>query len=459
MSPEERKKLAPSSRKKADFERRFTELLVSKGVPERIRGYYFGHLRFWGAWLRREGLKPDEQVLMRWVRFAAEKESLRVFQLKQAFQAIEWAHGEVLRESWCRHVDWEGVRAGLKEYGEGEIEMTKLGKDELVAYCAENGLGTRRTELLCRLVESLRGQNYAFRTEQTYFGWVARFLKQNLGSDLDPTEEDARAFIEGLALKNGVATATQKQGLNALSYFYKQVLKIQNPEFSGFALAKVGARLPVVLSRSEVQLVLSGMVGATGLMANIMYGSGLRLMECVRLRVKDIDFENGILMVRDGKGRKDRRAPLPKSLEEKLREQIEEMRLLHEKDRRSDLAGVWLPGAFERKAPSAGKELAWFWLFASPRLSVDPRAGVARRHHVNETGVQKALKKAVLEAQIFKRVTCHTLRHSFATHLLESGRDIRTVQELLGHTDVKTTEIYTHVLNRPGDTLASPLDF
>ena len=189
-----------------------------------------------------------------------------------------------------------------------------------------------------------------------------------------------------------------------------------------------------------------------------MYGAGLRLMECVRLRVKDLDFENGLVMVRDGKGRKDRRTPLPRKLEGKLREELERGRILHEEDRANNLAGVWMPGAFERKAPNAGEEWTWFWVFAAQRLSVDPRAQMARRHHVHENGVQKALKKAVGEAGIAKRVTCHTLRHSFATHLLESGRDIRTVQELLGHEDVRTTEIYTHVLNRPGDALGSPLD-
>lgn len=447
------------SRKRRVFESEFSALLIEKRVPEKVRGYYFEHLKGWGSWLRARGENPSEKIVRRWALEASDREGQEIFYMKQGLQAIEWAHREVLKETWSMRVDWEGLRAGLRAYGDGEVEMTQLVKEELEGYCAGLGFGVRRSELLVRLVATLRGQNYAYRTEQSYFGWVVRFLRLDEDGESDPTQEDARRFIEELALRDGVATATQKQALNALSYFFKQVLQIAQPDFSGFALAKVGAKLPVVLSRDEVKLVLSMMEGASGLMAGIMYGSGLRLMECVRLRVKDVDFGNGILMVRDGKGRKDRRAPLPRSLEKPLRLQLEEMRQLFERDRGADRAGVWLPGALERRSPATGKDWSWFWLFASLRLSVDPKAGVARRHHVNESGVQKALKKVVLEARIAKRVTCHTLRHSFATHLLEGGRDIRTVQELLGHTDVKTTEIYTHVLNRPGDLLASPLDF
>lgn len=403
-------------------------------------------------------MRASAETLACWVLEIDGKPSWPPFQVKQALLAIRWAHGEVLKEDWVAAVDWEELKSRVAESEVSESEMTKVAAEELEGVFAKKGFGPYRTGLLVRMVGVLRGRSYAFRTEETYLQWVVRFLGKEAGSEKTPTEMEGREFLEDLALKDGVAVTTQKQALNSLSFLFRQVLGVEDPDFAGFTLANKGRRLPVVLSRREVGLVLDEMSGTTWLMASLMYGAGLRLMECVRLRVKDLDFENGLIMVRDGKGGKDRRTPLPRRLEEPLRRELERGRVLYEEDRERQLAGVWLPNAFERKAPSASKEWGWFWVFASRRLSVDPRAQVARRHHVNENGVQKALKKAVGSAGIAKRVTCHTLRHSFATHLLEGGRDIRTVQELLGHADVRTTEIYTHVLNRPGDALRSPLD-
>lgn len=274
----------------------------------------------------------------------------------------------------------------------------------------------------------------------------------------NPTEQEARVFLENLAIRGGVAKATQKQALNAFAYLFKRVMGIQDPDFANVVPARSGKKVPVVLSKEEVTALLEGCEGTTGLMMKLMYGGGLRLMECMRLRVKDVDFDNGLVIVRDGKGGKDRRTPLPMSLEEALREQLERGRRLYDRDREAEVAGVWMPNALARKYPAAGTSWGWFWLFPSSRLSLDPRAKVVRRHHTGESAVQKAVKAQSARAGIVKRVSCHVLRHSFATHLLEAGRDIRTVQELLGHANVKTTEIYTHVVNRKAGGVISPLD-
>ena len=454
----EKQKSDLGSREKGAFRLKFNGLLIEKGVSEKARRWYFEHLKSWGRWLRERRLRANEDSLINFVQELDGNIRWAPYRVKQALKSIEWAHGEIMKEEWVEAVDWHQLHAQVEESDVGESEMTKLAGEELAEHFKNLGFGPERVEVLVRLVGVLRGRNYAYRTEQTYLQWVVRFLKVDPQTAAMPTEQEGRDFLEKLALEGGVVTATQKQALNSLSFLFRQVLGVESPDFAGFTLAKASRRIPVVLSVNEAKKVLSLMSGTTGLMAQLMYGSGLRLMECVRLRVKDVDFENGLILVRGGKGGKDRRTPLPRSLEGSLQEELATMRGLYEQDRKNNLAGVWMPGAYEKKAPEAGKEWIWFWLFASRRLSVDPRAGVARRHHVNENGVQKALKKAVGKAAVAKKVSCHTLRHSFATHLLQSGRDIRTVQELLGHADVRTTEIYTHALNRPGDAMASPLD-
>lgn len=308
----------------------------------------------------------------------------------------------------------------------------------------------------------LRERGYAFRTEQTYVDWIARLLlagENGAAAEAMPTTKDAEAFLSALAVERRVMVSTQRQAVNALAFFFREVLGQEGADFGNFRAASLTLCLPVVLSKGEVKALLGEMSGTTGLMARILYGAGLRLMECVRLRVKDVDFANGLLMVRDGKGGKDRRTPLPKTLVEALKTQMQENERLHQEDRESGVGGVWMPGALERKAPEWGRSWEWFWVFPSNKLSTDPRAKVVRRHHQHENAVQKAIKVAAKRAEIAKRVSCHVLRHSFATHLLESGRDIRTVQELLGHADVSTTQIfYTHVLNQKDRVSGSPLD-
>ena len=297
------------------------------------------------------------------------------------------------------------------------------------------------------------------RTEQVYWYWIRRFILAN--GTRHPRElggPEVEAFLTLLATKGNVAASTQNQALSSLLFLYREVLSVDLPWMENVIRAKQPARVPTVLDQSEVHALLSRLKEQEWLMASLLYGSGLRLMECVRLRVKDVDFKRGEITVRDGKGAKDRRTMLPGRLEAPLRRQIELALALHDDDLAAGHGEVWLPFALARKYPNAAREPGWQYVFPSGQLSVDPRSGVKRRHHVDEAGLQRAVKSAIKRAGIVKQASCHTLRHSFATHLLESGYDIRTIQELLGHSDLATTQIYTHVLNKNGRGVLSPLD-
>jgi integron integrase len=271
-------------------------------------------------------------------------------------------------------------------------------------------------------------------------------------------EPEVTAFLTYLAAKANVAASTQNQALSALLFLYREVLQQQIGWLDNVERAKKPARLPVVLTRAEVREIFSYLNGTTKLMAGLLYGSGLRLMECVRLRVKDVDLGYLTITVRDSKGGKDRVTMLPTNLAQALQRHLLKRRSQHEQDLADGFGGAHLPHALARKYPNADRQWMWQYVFASPRLSIDPRAGEKHRHHIAESILQRAVKEAISRAGINKPATCHTLRHSFATHLLERGYDIRTVQELLGHKDVSTTMIYTHVLNRPGIGVKSPLD-
>src|SRR6266567_7451530 len=310
-----------------------------------------------------------------------------------------------------------------------------------------------------RLIERLRIQHYAWRTEQTYREWAWRLADFVRPREVETaTGEDLKAFLSELAVKGRVSRSTQKQALNALVFLFREALGREAGDLSGFQTSRRGPRMPSVLSRKECQRLFDALEGTPRLMAELMYGSGLRLMELLRLRVKDVDLTRQQVIVRGGKGDKDRVTVLPEVLVERLRAHRDRLRGLHEQDRAAALAGVWLPEALARKYPRAGVSWEWFWFFPSRQASLDPHAGVERRHHLLEGALQSAVREAARKARLNKRVTPHTLRHSFATHLLEGGTDIRSVQDLLGHLDVATTQIYTHVMNRPGLGIRSPLD-
>jgi integron integrase len=301
--------------------------------------------------------------------------------------------------------------------------------------------------------------HYSILTEDAYVHWIRRFiLFHDKRHPREMGRPEVEAFLSHLAVERDVAASTQNQALAALLFLYKVVLEQPLRGDIDASRAKRPERLPVVLTRDEVRAVLDQLEGLHGLMARLLYGSGLRLMECLRLRVKDVDFGQRHIVVRDGKGQKDRVAPLPATLIEPLGMQVEKVRELHQRNLAEGFGQVYLPHSLAEKYPNADREIGWQWLFPAPRRSIDPRTGIHRRHHLAETALQKMVRGAVRRAQIVKPASCHTLRHSFATHLLEDGHDIRTVQELLGHKDVQTTMIYTHVLQQGPQGVRSPLD-
>ncbi len=316
--------------------------------------------------------------------------------------------------------------------------------------------------LLEQVRDVMRFKHYSLRTERAYGDWIERFIRfQGKRHPAEMGTEEVTQFLTHLAREGKVAAATQNQALSALLFLYKEVLKQEIGWLDGVERAKRPARLPVVLTRDEVRKVFAHLHGTPRLMASLLYGSGLRLMEAVRLRVKDLDFGYARIVVRDGKGGKDRVTMLPVNLAAPLQLHLEKTRAQHEQDLAEGTGEVFMPEALARKYPNAAREWAWQYVFASSRLSADPRAEgdqPRRRHHIDESSLQQAVKKAVRASGIAKPASCHTFRHCFATHLLENGYDIRTVQELLGHKDVSTTMIYTHVLNKPGIGVRSPLD-
>jgi integron integrase len=311
---------------------------------------------------------------------------------------------------------------------------------------------------LDQIRNAIRLRRMSYRTEQAYVDWAKRFiLFHNKRHPKDMGAPEIEAFIAHLVNQRNVAASTQNQALHALLFVYREVLQIELPRI-GLPVAKKEPRLPEVFTREEVQAILARMEGKKWLMASLLYGTGMRLRELLRLRVKDIDFQKNQIVVREGKGDKDRVTMLPQSLKEPLRELLVKVKEAHEVDLREGFGNVELPHALDKKYPHADREWKWQYVFPAPKRSIDPRSKIERRHHLDPSVLQKAVKEAMRAAKIANHGSCHTFRHSFATHLLESGHDIRTVQELLGHADVSTTMVYTHVLNAGGLGVRSPLD-
>jgi len=316
-----------------------------------------------------------------------------------------------------------------------------------------------KPKLLDLLRAELRARHYSARTEKAYVLWVRRFIIfHGMRHPAEMGEEEINAFLTSLAVQGGVSGSTQTQALSALLFLYRYVFGYDVGEMRGLVRARRSEHVPVVMTRAEVRAVLAELSGEYWLMASLMYGAGLRLTECLRLRVQDVDFSGNEILVRDGKGAKDRVTVLPDALKGPLRDQLRKAKVVHEHDRAAGWGRVTLPGALDRKYANASAEWRWQWVFPQERRWRNPTTGEQGRHHVHATSLQRAVKDAVHRAGVQKNVGCHTFRHSFATQLLEGGYDIRTIQELLGHKDVRTTMIYTHVLNRGGRGVRSPLD-
>jgi integron integrase len=320
-----------------------------------------------------------------------------------------------------------------------------------------------RTSSKPKLLDEVRAvarmRHLSLRTEQAYVSWIRRYiLFHNKRHPAEMNEAEIREFISDLAVNGKISASTQTVALSALLFLYRDVLKKDLPYVSNIERAQRRKKLPVVFTKAEVHEVLSRLDGVPHLIASLLYGSGLRLMDALRLRVKDIDFERTEIVVREGKGAKDRVTMLPRSIKARLQEHVARVELLHKDDLSQGYGEVYLPYALDRKSSKAAKEWKWQYVFPAGKLSVDRRSGKRRRHHTSEDGFHRALKRAISQASIAKLGSSHTFRHSFATHLLEDGYDIRTVQELLGHKDVRTTMIYTHVLNKGGKGVKSPLD-
>ena len=359
--------------------------------------------------------------------------------------------------TWKAALNWFFKEAGKPRQADGAStpEPVMTGVPTLGA----EDLG--KTDWEQRLIGELRGRHYRWRTEQTYRGWAWRFVRwlEAGGKRLEQsTEADVKRFLSQLATRQRASGSSQKQALNALVFLMREALGRTLEDFGDYTRARKLKHVPVVLSRPECQRLFAALDGTTRLMAELMYGSGLRLTELIGLRIKDVDLERRQIIIRAGKGDKDRVTVLPDKLAQRLEEHRERLRGLHGDDQLGGFPGVWLPESLERKYPKAGQSWEWQWFFPSRQLMKDPRTGLRRRHHVLDASFQNAIRLGARRARLDKRVTPHVLRHSFATHLLESGTDIRTLQELLGHKDVNTTQIYTHVMQKPGLGVRSPLD-
>ncbi len=438
----------------------FTTLKLFR-IPVGAHPWYRKHIEDFINFLPETRLahRNSEQVA-HWLAQAGRNFKLTDWQFRQLVDALRLLFSHYLKLSWAADFDWSYWSSGAMRHEANHTTVARTYEmiDKAVE-CPANYLAKSFPDIYRQFLVAIRIPEYSYNTEKSYLGWINRFLRFHQGHPpCQLSESSVASFLEHLALKRKVAGATQSQALNAIVFFFSKV--IEKP------LGKIGTnkrpsrprRIPTVLSPNEINRVFANLSGLRGLMVKLMYGTGMRVIECVSLRILDLNFDYKQIIVRAGKGNKDRVVPMPDSLTNVLQEQILSIKKQHDKDLEHGFGTVFLPTALARKYPNAETELRWQYLFPASRLAQDPRSGIVRRHHIHQSVIQRVVKKATSDAGITKRVTSHTLRHSFATHLLESGADIRTVQDLLGHADVSTTMIYTHVVGRGGQGVKSPLD-
>ena len=409
-------------------------------------------------------------VVEKYLRDKGRKPHIKDWQYRQVVQSLKILFLDMVKTEWAANFPWDQWSNSGQSLPTNHATLAReyFPLDNMTHHAEHDDKDNTQFKQvfehhsghITALIKNIRLLHYSIRTERTYLSWFLRYVSFHKMQDPAQLSETHIAhYLEHLVIKRKVSSSTQRQALSAIVFFYKQVLHKELSQDIVFKLSKKPRRLPVVLNRTETKLLLGHLENSTySLMANLLYGCGMRLMECVRLRVLDVDFGYQQILIREAKGNKDRVTPIPQTVVERLKQQIESTRLMHQEDLQQGLGSVFLPEALARKYPNAQKEFCWQYVFPSTNISKDPRTGILRRHHIHENGLQKHIKKTAAQVGINKKVNCHSLRHSFATHLLESGYDIRTVQELLGHADVSTTMIYTHVLNKPGVTVTSPLD-
>ncbi len=433
----------------------YLQAVITSGVPAKNADWFVRWAKKFDSSTKNKPLRERSAAdIHKFLLELSIQPGIQPWQIQQAEKALFFLYQDFLKQDLGLDAAQSLVPTEEKEIP-GTNPPSKF-KDPVILKTEEK---TRLSQYLDRLRSALRVRHYSIRTERAYEQWVSRFLTYYKGKSPGSLDaDDIQGYLNYLAEKRKVAASTQNQALNAVVFFFKEVLKRDPGDFSDFVRAKQPTNVPEVLTRSEIEKLLDTMTGINQLMAGLLYGAGLRLMECIRLRVKDIDFETRRLTIRDGKGRKDRLTMLPERFQSSLEQQLGKVGAIYQADLKKGVAGVYIWPGLGRKYPNAAREWIWQYVFPSSRLSVDPRSHTTRRHHVHPSSLQKAVKNAAARAGLPKRVTCHTLRHSFATHLLENGYDIRTVQELMGHSNVATTMIYTHVLNRPGITVKSPAD-
>jgi integron integrase len=445
----------PNSKGRGGFWEAYRACAEENRVPPDRSPFYVNWAKTFANFIPEKSLKErTRKDIEAFLADLAKRSGIADWRVRQAKQALRILYEKFLPD----YVPEKHTR--IASVGKHPVQKPVAKADGFRDRVIPGELERRFSDLVEAVKTKIRSRHYSYRTETSYLDWVRRFIAfhgyANPGGLNAPAA--VKSYLDYLAVEREVTASTQNQALNALVFFYGEVLQKPIGEIEEFARAKRPRRLPEVMTRDEVQRLLSRMSGITGLMAGLMYGSGIRLMECVRLRVKDIDFTRHQIMVRDGKGQKDRVTMLPERFAAPLQEHLPRVKVTYEQDLAQGTADVYIWPALARKYPNMGKEWIWQYMFPAKTLSVDPRSGKVRRHHINETLVQKAVKEAAAGAAINKRISCHPLRHSFATHLLEAGYDIRTVQELLGHANVITTMIYTHVLKRPGLSVKSPAD-
>ena len=445
----------------------YLRCLQEENVPLKSRPYYVKRLNeFLSATASVDSTSLDNDVIKRILTSFGRRNDLLDWQFAQLVDAVRIYFVFYLKSHAAAGVDWSYWSSSAKAIANDHTSTGRNSRpEELLREKVRSGQGSlsrirqQHEELIVRFVTEIRARGYAYKTEQVYEQWVCRYIDFCKGqTPQDAGTESVAKFLNELVLSGNVSASTQNQALNALVFLYKQVLHMPIGQLENLARSKRKKTVPVVLTRQEVKSLFAQLEGWQLQVVSLLYGTGMRLMEGLTLRVKDIDFDYGRIHVSQAKGKKDRYVPLPRQLVDDLRMQIQSVSTLHQQDLESGHGEVLMPDALAKKYPNAARELRWQFVYPSGRLSVDARTGAVRRHHLHESGLQRAVKQAAHRSGITKRVGCHTFRHCFATHLLETGHDIRTVQELLGHSDVTTTMIYTHVLNRPGVTVSSPLD-